>query len=349
MSSSPVTKGRVLLTGINGFIGVQITRALLQRGYKVVGTVREISKTTRLRDLFPKEIVDSSLRFDIVPDITKPGAFDSVLSDGDSFDAVIHAGSPISFGKVKDIEKELYQPAIEGTTSILQSIKNNAPSVKRVVITSSFTTVGDRSKGFRPGYVYTDKDWNPVTLEAGLGEVRLGYSASKTHAEKAAWEFMKTQQPGFGLTTLCPPFVFGPAEQVTRTDQLNESIGRIYAAFEGKAPVPLSGYVWVDVRDVALAHVLAMESSAAANQRYIIAAGNYSPQQVIDYIWDKYPGRAKEKEISKGSPGKLWPEGGVFSVDRVKSERDLGIKYRPFAETMRDTFARLEELEAQTK
>ncbi|KAG9120902.1 methylglyoxal reductase (NADPH-dependent) gre2 [Ceratobasidium sp. 392] len=343
-----MAKGRVLLTGVNGFIGVQITRTLLQRGYEVVGAVRGKSRTARLKDLFPKEIEDSLLTFGIVPDITKPGAFDSVLSSG-SFDAVIHAGSPLSFSKVKDIEKELYQPAIEGTTSILKSIKNKAPGVKRVVITSSFTTVADRSKGFRPGYVYTDKDWNPVTLEAGLGEVRLGYSASKTHAEKAAWEFMRTERPDFALTTLCPPFVFGPAEQVTRTDQLNESIGQIYEAFEGKALVPLSGYVWVDVRDVALAHVLAIESPAAVNQRYIIAAGSYSPQQVLNYIWDTYPERAQAKGISKGSPGKLWPEGGVFSVDCAKSEKDLGLKYRSFADTIKDTFTRLEELEAQSK
>ncbi|KAG8706587.1 methylglyoxal reductase (NADPH-dependent) gre2 [Ceratobasidium sp. 395] len=349
MSSSAITKGRVLLTGVNGFIGVQIARTLLQRGYKVVGAIREETRIERLKDLFPSEIADSSLTFGIVPDITKPGAFDSVLSSNSPFDAVIHAASPLSFSKVKDIEKELYQPAIEGTTSILKSIKSKAPSVKRVVITSSFTTVADRSKGFRPGYVYTDKDWNPVTLEAGLSEVRLGYSAGKTHAEKAAWEFVKTEQPTFSLTTLCPPFVFGPAEQVTRTDQLNESIGQIYAAFEGKALVPLSGYVWVDVRDVALAHVHAIESPAATNQRYIIAAGNYSPQQVMDYIWETYPERAKEKGISKGSPGKLWPEGGVFGVDRTKSERDLGLKYRPFAETIKDTFTRLEELEAQSK
>jgi nucleoside-diphosphate-sugar epimerase len=63
----------------------------------------------------------------------------------------------------KDIEQEMYRPAIEGTIGILKSIKDKAPSVKRVVVTSSFATVADRSKGFRPGYVYTDKDWNPVS------------------------------------------------------------------------------------------------------------------------------------------------------------------------------------------
>ncbi|QRW14700.1 NADPH-dependent methylglyoxal reductase GRE2 protein [Ceratobasidium sp. AG-Ba] len=345
-SSSAATKVRVLLTGANGFIGVQITRTLLHRGYNVVGAIREESRATRLKELFPEAIADSSLTFGIVPDITKPGAFDSVLLSGHPFDAVIHAGSPLSFTKIKDVKAELYQPAIEGTTNILESIKHKAPSVKRVVITSSFTTVADRSKGFRPGYVYTDKDWNPISLEAGLGDVRLGYSASKTHAEKAAWKFVETQKPDFSLTTLCPPFVLGPAEQVTRTDQLNESIGQIYAAFEGKALVPMSGYVWVDVRDVALAHVLAIESTVAANQRYIVAAGNYSPQQILNYIWDKYPERAKAKGISRGSPQKLWPEGGVFGVDTSKSRRDLGLEYRPLEESMKDMFTRLQELEA---
>ena len=90
------------------------------------------------------------------------------------------------------------------------------------------------------------------------------------------------------------------------------------------------------------------ESPAAANQRYLVAAGKYSPQQVMDYIWKAYPARAAERGISKGSSGKLWPEGGVFTVDMEKSTKDLGIKYRPLEETLKDTFTRLEKLEAQT-
>lgn len=80
----------------------------------------------------------------------------------------------------------------------------------------------------------------------------------------------------------------------------------------------------------------------------MVAGGKYSPQQVIDYIWKTYLERAAEKGISKGSPGKLWPEGGVFSVDTTKSEKDLGIKHRDFEDSLKDTFTRLEELEAQT-
>jgi len=60
------------------------------------------------------------------------------------------------------VAKDLLEPAIKGTTGILDSVKRLAPTVKRVVVTSSFAAVADPSKGHRPGYVYTDKDWNPV-------------------------------------------------------------------------------------------------------------------------------------------------------------------------------------------
>jgi nucleoside-diphosphate-sugar epimerase len=57
-------------------------------------------------------------------------------------------------------------------------------------------------KGLRPGYVYTEKDWNPITLEQALENSTYGYYASKTFAEKAAWDFVKEETPNFELTTV---------------------------------------------------------------------------------------------------------------------------------------------------
>ncbi|CAE6452014.1 unnamed protein product [Rhizoctonia solani] len=342
---STTSKGRVLVTGINGFIGLQVARVLNERGYTIVGAVRHESKTAQLRKLLPQAIANGSLTFGVVPDITKSDAFDEILSSKGPFDAVIHAGSPISHG-LEDVERDIYQPAIEGTLGILRSIKAHAPSVKRVIITSSFVAIVDRSKGARPGYTYSEKDWSPVTREQGLENIWAGYTASKILAEKAAWNFVETEKPNFTITTLCPPFTYGPADQATSTRNLNESVAQIYAFFEGKTLMPISGYVWVDVRDIALAHVLAIESDVTANQRYLIAGGRYSPQQVIDHVWRQYPERAKEKNISKGTPGKMWPDGGVFDLDTAKSQRDLGLKYRSFEESLSDTFSRIIELES---
>lgn len=62
-----------------------------------------------------------------------------------------------------DPEKDLLRPAINGTTGILHSIQNVAPSVKRVVVLSSFGSIVDMNKGYWPGHVYTDDEWNPVS------------------------------------------------------------------------------------------------------------------------------------------------------------------------------------------
>lgn len=91
------------------------------------------------------------------------------------------------------------------------------------------------------------------------------------------------------------------------------------------------------------------DSPAAANQRYIISAGNYSPQAIADYIVEHYPERTAAKDVKTGNPGKLYPDTGVFSIDNSKSVRDLGITYNDFNSMMKDTLKKFEELEAQGK
>jgi nucleoside-diphosphate-sugar epimerase len=49
----------------------------------------------------------------------------------------------------------------------------------------------DPVKGQRPGYIYTEDDWNPVTAETAGSNSVVAYLASKTFAEKAAWEYIK--------------------------------------------------------------------------------------------------------------------------------------------------------------
>lgn len=346
MSSSNPTSSTVLLTGANGFIGFQITRILLEKGYNVVGTVRSESKTKYLQQQFSKFAGGdkTKLRFAIVEDIAKPGAFDAVLKEN-NFDAVIHSSSPF-FQTAKDIEKQLYEPAIEGTVGILRSIHAHAPSVKRVVITSSFASIMNNEKGDWPEHTYTEEDWNPITREDGLQDPAAGYTASKKLAEEAAWDFLKKQKPSFSLTTICPPMVYGPPEQeVTDLSKLNTSAADMYSLFCGQREASNQAWIWVDVRDVALAHVLALESPKAPNQRYLISSGRYSAQQFLDYIWQNYPERAKVKKVSKGTPGKLYPEDGTYTSDNSKSKKDLGLTYHSLDTMMDDTFARFKELE----
>src|SRR5258706_3908816 len=88
-------------------------------------------------------------------DISSPDAYKDVFQDAEDLTAVIHTASPfyLTFEK----PEELLLPAINGTRNLLHAIKHAAPQVKRVVITSSFASIIDPSKGMRPGHVYSEK------------------------------------------------------------------------------------------------------------------------------------------------------------------------------------------------
>jgi len=155
----------------------------------------------------------------------------------------------------------------------------------------------------------------------------LGYRASKTFAERAAWEFMEQEKPTFALTTLCPPMVYGPPiHEITDLESLNASAEEIYGFFTGTREPRNGLWVWVDVRDIAVAHALALESSVAANRRYIISTGNYSVQYLLGLVWEHHPDRAQSLKIPQPSED-FYPEGGVYSVDNSRSRDELGLEY----------------------
>ncbi|KAG8928538.1 methylglyoxal reductase (NADPH-dependent) gre2, partial [Tulasnella sp. 417] len=205
-----------------------------------------------------------------------------------------------------------------------------------------------------PGKVYTEEDWNPFQItvdEQALSHPIMAYVAGKLGAERAAWDFVKENKPHFTVTTLCPPNVFGPPEQeLTSLKNLNKNNTNIYDVFNGTSEPRFTTWAWVDVRDLAQAHVLAIEAPAAANQRYLVTAGNYSAQAIADFIWKHYSERATAKGVKRGNPGNLYPDTGVFKVDNSKSIRDLGLAYKyGFDAMLRDTLTKLEELEAEGK
>jgi nucleoside-diphosphate-sugar epimerase len=166
---------------------------------------------------------------------------------------VIHTASPFILN-AKDFDRDLFEPALNGTTSVLKAIKANNPSVKRVVVTSSFASNIDYSKGYRPGYLYTEADWNPMSTQEAkdANDGVAAYLVSKTIAEKAAWDFIEQEKPNFTLATLTPPMVYGPlAQDFEGVEKLNTSSADFYRLFNGsEKEVPPPGFVaYVDVRD----------------------------------------------------------------------------------------------------
>lgn len=86
----------------------------------------------------------------------------------------------------------------------------------QVVVTSSFASIGDFTGpgGWKSGYTYTANDWLPILYEDAVasGFPPLAYCASKKFAEQAAWDFVKTKNPGFDLVVLNPPMIYVRAD-----------------------------------------------------------------------------------------------------------------------------------------
>lgn len=220
----------------------------------------------------------------IVKDIADDGAFDRVLQTSPPFEGVIHTASPFRFD-IQSPQKDLLEPAVKGTTNILEAIHAHAPAVKRIVITSSLASMLNMKA--HP-LVYTSGHWNPVTLEEAASNPADGYRGSKTFAERAAWKFLQDTKPQFTLATINPALVFGPiVHHLNSLDAINTSNARFRDMMSGRMRegiAPTGTFYWVDVRDVALAHVRALERESAAGQRFLLAASTFSNCEIAKII-----------------------------------------------------------------
>jgi len=339
---------KVPVSGANGYIAIWVVRTLLEKGYSVRGTVRSEEKAAHLRQLFKSygdmhEVV-------IVEDITKEGAFDEAVK---GVDAIEHTASP--FHMNADDPDELINPAVNGTVGILKSALKYGHSVKRIVVTSSGAAILRDSP--TPS-TFSELDWNEQCLEIVKEKGReapnmMKYRASKTLAEKAAWEFWNEHKAdvGWDLSVLNPPYVFGPAiHALTGPSSLNTSA----LLFYNTVALPNSngatndflastGTCWIDVRDLADAHVLSLENEAAGGERIIVSAGLWKWQDFIDAANAiSPPPKLTTGGLPKGNPGAGTGHPSTVHLlyyDTAKAARILGLKYRTIAETTRDTLA----------
>lgn len=333
---------KVLLTGGSGFIATHILEQLLEGGHEVVTTVRTEEKAKIIRDAHP----GAKLTVVLVPDIAQPGAFDEVIQIP-GIEYVQHTASPFHF-KFSDPKTEILDPAIKGTTSILEAIKKYAPGVKRVVLTSSFAAILSADDLGNANKTWSEADWNPNTYEDGItGPPGTTYRVSKTLAEKAAWDFVASEKPNFDLATINPPFVFGPVvHHMASLADVNTSNGNMVALIVGrwKAEIPPTGvHLFADVRDVARAHVAAMERPAAGGQRFFITAGHFANKEIVPIVRKNFPQLA-EKLPAEGTPGGDYPGGsvdGVYKYDNSKATDVLGIQWTSLEKSVTDTIASL--------
>ncbi|KAH6867736.1 hypothetical protein B0T10DRAFT_524202 [Thelonectria olida] len=326
----------LLITGASGYLGGHLVKAALEKGYNVRATARSDSSAKKIADQFPQYA--AQLSYAIVPDMTKAESYERALQ---GVSGIIHSASPFVL-KPEDNVKDLLEPAIQGSVAVLEAAKKWGGSVTRIVVTSSHASVCDLSKGKRPGYVYDEKDWNPVTFEeASTADGVVAYCASKALAERAVWDWVAENKPTFDVVTITPPWVFGPyATELTSTKHLNESTQIIYNLLDANDVPPFDFGGFADAREVAAAHILGYEVPAAGGQRFWVGQ-NFNYQTAVDTARAEMP--ELQHRLPKGRPGFVED---TYKVDGSKATRVLGFEYRPLSETLKDTYMQLLRAEA---
>lgn len=242
-----------------------------------------------------------------------------------------------------DNEKELIIPAINGVKAVLSAAAKTG-KVKRIVLTSSFASVIDVGKQVGPEFTYTATDWNPLTYDEACApgtSAVVAYRGSKKFAELEAWSFVKTEIPSFDLVTFCPPMTFGPVvHDVRNAAELNESNANLWKVAVG-GPLPEARVpVWVDVRDLAHAHVEALFNSKAGGRRYTIAASDKFSYELAASVLRRHFSQTKHQVIDVDDAKA--PES--YNVDNSAVSKELGVQFRPFESSVVDLFKGLEKL-----
>jgi nucleoside-diphosphate-sugar epimerase len=113
-----------------------------------------------------------------------------------------------------------------------------------------------------------------------------------------------------------------------------------------KKEIPDTGtFIWVDVRDLALAHVKAIEVPEAADKRFFITAGYFSNKEICEIIRKNFP--EYEKELpGKDVKGGDYPEAGIYKYDNSRTVNVLGIKFRGLEESIVDLVRSLKSVGA---
>lgn len=246
----------VLLTGATGYIAKHIALQLLEAGYHVRGTVRDLSRGAEVMAAVRPHLTDATdletrLTF-VALDLKRDDGWADAMA---GVDVLMHTASPFPMVQPSD-ENDVIRPAVDGALRALRAAQ--AAGVNRVIMTSSTAAisgsplpVGDTSYDETN---WTDPDDPDITA----------YTKSKTLAERAAWDFVQDDAQDMQLTVINPGFVVGAPLDA----RFGTSVGVIARMLRRKDPMlPKLGFTTVDVLDVAEMHVAVIDKPDSIGQR----------------------------------------------------------------------------------
>lgn len=337
----------VLVTGANGYVASWLVEKLLREGIKVHAAVRnpdDEKKLHHLNALAQKH--NGEIKY-FKSNLLEPGSYKEAMQ---GCEVVFHTASPFT-SNYKDPQKDLIDPAVKGTESVLVSA-NETSSVKRVIVTSSCAAIYTDAKDTlnAPGGRLTEEVWNTT---ASLDY--QPYSYSKTLAEKKAWEIANAQTQ-WDLVTINMSLVMGPPLNPNETTSESFTILKQMGDGTLKMGAPKLSIGLVDVRDVADAHYKAAYTPSASG-RYITSAHETDLFEMAQTLMPKYGSSypIPKKTVSKmlllligpilnKSLNRRFIRNNVnipWKADNSKIKRELGIRFRSMEDTMNDSFQSL--------
>ena len=249
---------KVLLTGVSGWIAKHTAIELLNKGYEVLGTVRNNNLIDQTRQTIGKYAPIEKLSF-VELDLLKDEGWNEAAK-GCKY--IFHIASPFPI-KVSRNREVLLPVAVDGTIRVLNAGLN--AGVEQIIKTSSIVAMFRKPNRTNP-YTFGENDWTDENWTEGVND----YFLSKTKAEKAAWELMESKGLKNKLTTICPGGVFGDALD----KKGGTSIEYVRQFMAGKFPgAPKFAVLISDVRDIAKAHVACIGNTKVGGRRLIVEKG----------------------------------------------------------------------------
>ena len=313
----------VLVTGGNGYLATRLIADLLAGGTEVRATLRSPDQEDTARESIARGTADlAGLEF-TVASLTDDDGWAHAVSGVEN---VYHVASPMIQSQNAD---EVVVPARDGTLRVLRAARD--AGVHRVVLTSSFAAIGYSPKPVRE---YDESDWtDPAT--PGLP----AYPLSKAVAERAAWDFIEQEGGDTELTVMNPTWIAGPTLTTSARSSLQLFLGMLTGHLRA---VPRQLFGIADVRDVATAHITAMNRPDAAGKRYLLLADGPTMSFLdVANILRARLGSSADRVPSVEAPG---DEPTPLVIHNERAKRELGFRPRDAESTVVETAQSLIDL-----
>lgn len=317
----------VLVTGANGFLGATLVRKLLERGERVKAFVRPETDLRALEGL-PRDRV--------LLQVGNVLAESSVYRAMSNVSRVYHTAANFKLW-AKD-PNSVIAPAVVGTKNVLRAAK--AKGIEKIVVTSSVAVLGT-----------TQDEPMDESHELNLSDPEA-YVRAKVEADEVVSDAVAE---GLPIVSVLPGTMAGPGDRKP-TPNGQTLLRYLKHSPSMRFPTVPGGLNIVDVEDVAVGHILAMEKGVIG-ERYILGGDNLTYSQIFETLADITGLAEPAKPTSPGLArlvGSLWELSARFRggepivtsriardyvganvwVTSEKAEKELGYQHRSAREAL---------------